>query len=330
MPNYILCINLKRRPDRRKTAAKMLQALSFPYEFVDAVDGKNIDLQYMKKHKIRTYPGWKLVNSKHAFYSRDIKAGEIGCALSHIKAWQVIVKKNLDYAIIFEDDAKPRRGFKTAVVSTFKEFKKRGIPWDLLYLCRFKVGARKERTLMKDIVTPHLSHCAVAYGLSQSGARKLLAAHLEKNIIAVDEFLPAMYNTHPRKDIQKLYSKCEKLIAYSFRYNLAAQGRDTDTERSGFPGKQLKETSILRTTDQVRFGWLNGNIYILTASAKGLEIDHKSKKLGSDLFFLLEGFSKKSTLAKILKEADLHTDASDLLKLSDQLVSMGALQVVKW
>ena len=37
--------------------------------------------------------------------------GAIGCALSHIKAWELIIEKNYEYAVILEDDGAPFYGF---------------------------------------------------------------------------------------------------------------------------------------------------------------------------------------------------------------------------
>lgn len=90
-------INLKTSVERRKNVENMLKNEHLiDYEFIVAVDGremseeerKNIfDIEYAEK-----------------FYGRDIKPGEIGCALSHQKCYRRIMERNLPYALILEDD----------------------------------------------------------------------------------------------------------------------------------------------------------------------------------------------------------------------------------
>jgi len=89
-------INLDRSNDRLEHIKKKFNEQKITFQRVPAVDGtllseKKLSKIYDKEHCI------KLIG-------RELLAGEIGCALSHLKAWQNIIDSKLDGAFIFEDD----------------------------------------------------------------------------------------------------------------------------------------------------------------------------------------------------------------------------------
>ncbi len=113
--------------------------------------------------------------------------------------------------------------------------KKDAVPWDLVYLGRNLHGHdspvhNSHRQLFKypdKLCRAGFSTCAHAYVLSASGVAKLLALslhkqvicrshttkqmvsriihpfdlHLDKQVMPVDDILPALYSTHPRQDV---------------------------------------------------------------------------------------------------------------------------------
>jgi len=92
-PVQILVISLKRSPDRREKVKQELSKITLPWEFLDAVDGSQMSLpppEY-KPTKVKRLQGYPLT------------ANEIGCYLSHMKAWQRCVDQNLP-TLILEDD----------------------------------------------------------------------------------------------------------------------------------------------------------------------------------------------------------------------------------
>jgi GR25 family glycosyltransferase involved in LPS biosynthesis len=90
-------IHLQRATQRRAQAESLRAALPFECELVDAVDGAvlsqaEIDLVYARQlHRPRFY--------------FPLNRAEIGLFLSHRAVWRRIVEENLDYAVVFEDDA---------------------------------------------------------------------------------------------------------------------------------------------------------------------------------------------------------------------------------
>ncbi len=90
----IFVISLLHSQDRRVHIRKQMKSNGIQFEFVDAVYGKDIDMQNEPRinyEKVKKYPNWLTPNM-------------IGCGLSHIKVYEKIVEQNLDFAIIFEDD----------------------------------------------------------------------------------------------------------------------------------------------------------------------------------------------------------------------------------
>lgn len=86
----IFWINLSRAKERRNNILSVFQKYNLINERVDAIDGSNINLEEYKK----VYN----INEKISIY-------EIACALSHLKVIKLCYEKNLDYALILEDDA---------------------------------------------------------------------------------------------------------------------------------------------------------------------------------------------------------------------------------
>lgn len=83
-------INLRRRPDRLERFFKdcPLKNINTIYGF----DGKNIENENINEIKLLD----KFVT---------FKPGEKGCFISHLRLWYFIVENNIEYGLIFEDDA---------------------------------------------------------------------------------------------------------------------------------------------------------------------------------------------------------------------------------
>jgi glycosyl transferase family 25 len=91
----ILVVSLRKDGKRRKFIKAQLDALGLEFEFFDAMLGseKIGDTQWYDDEQARRQEG------------RSLKPGEVGCALSHIGVYEEIVRRNLPYALILEDDA---------------------------------------------------------------------------------------------------------------------------------------------------------------------------------------------------------------------------------
>ncbi len=93
----IFVISLQDSTDRREKIAKCLNDLRLPFEFLDAVDGRNglpADHEAMiDRHETRN--------------NRPLVDTEFACALSHMEAYRRVIDRSLPHALILEDDAMP-------------------------------------------------------------------------------------------------------------------------------------------------------------------------------------------------------------------------------
>ncbi|MDE2913382.1 MAG: glycosyltransferase family 25 protein [Paracoccaceae bacterium] len=82
---------------RRKKISSCLDSLSLPFEFIDGVDGRNglpIEFEQLIDREGMTRS-----------YRQVMNDADLGCALSHIKTYRMMVDRDLDWSLILEDDA---------------------------------------------------------------------------------------------------------------------------------------------------------------------------------------------------------------------------------
>jgi GR25 family glycosyltransferase involved in LPS biosynthesis len=84
---------------RYHTISPLLNQLQFPHQRVPAVYGKALSEAFMKTFiDVETY--------KLFFNGALPGPGEVGCFLSHVKAWKRFLNSSAEFALILEDDAK--------------------------------------------------------------------------------------------------------------------------------------------------------------------------------------------------------------------------------
>ena len=89
----ILVISLQRSPERREKVTQELSKTNLNWSFIDAVDGKLLTSEPKEydPEKVKRLLGFELTRN------------ELGCYLSHMKAWRECINKNQP-TLIFEDD----------------------------------------------------------------------------------------------------------------------------------------------------------------------------------------------------------------------------------
>lgn len=83
----IFVINLERAADRRVAILRHLHELGLEAEILPAVEGVKVD-------RATLGPGAE----------PGLSNGEVGCYLSHLRFWQIVVERKLPNAIVLEDD----------------------------------------------------------------------------------------------------------------------------------------------------------------------------------------------------------------------------------
>ncbi|MEA1988679.1 MAG: glycosyltransferase family 25 protein [Pseudomonadota bacterium] len=99
----VFVINLERNPDRLDFISKRLESLGIDFQRVDAIDGYALSDNFIEEFRQNSKrpTGWK--------------EGQIGCFLSHRKAWQQIVDGKEEYGIVFEDDLHIAESLKSVI-----------------------------------------------------------------------------------------------------------------------------------------------------------------------------------------------------------------------
>lgn len=100
-------INLDKNPERLEYMDRQLKALDVPYERFPGVYGKELDGSDLKKcfASFRSF----------CVEGRRMVLGEIGCALSHVGVYRRILRDNLPYALVLEDDVMVLPEFPSAL-----------------------------------------------------------------------------------------------------------------------------------------------------------------------------------------------------------------------
>ena len=91
-----LIIHLTRAQSRRRQVDELLPSLPVPARILEAVDGQSLSAAELSAVYRR--------NLHEPHYPFELRAGEIACFLSHRKAWKEIVERDLDAALVLEDD----------------------------------------------------------------------------------------------------------------------------------------------------------------------------------------------------------------------------------
>jgi len=166
----VFVISLKDEQARREVIATHLKQHGFDFQFFDAIDGRQMNVLAHPE-----YDGKR----RRAAHGRDLKPGELGCSLSHRAAYREILRQNLDYALLLEDDARLEENTKEVLGALLaKDFN-----FDIVRLLGSpKVAKGKHRKIIplyKDFwlvrlrTAPGGAHATL---ISRKGAEKLLKA----------------------------------------------------------------------------------------------------------------------------------------------------------
>ena len=154
----IFVLNLARAADRRAVMLGRLQAMGWPAEILPAIDGARVD---RKSLPADTAPG--------------LSAGEIGCYLSHRRFWETVVERQLDHAILLEDDVI----ISPDLLRIAEEIAALALPFDAVRLSALETVRGIPMVTLSGgqrLVLPNKNPSgAQGYLVSQAGARRLLA-----------------------------------------------------------------------------------------------------------------------------------------------------------
>lgn len=211
---YVRCINLKRRTEQWDRflyhAERMGPEFVLKVQRFEAVDGEAA-LAADSTPWLGTEVALEWDTTKNAMWDKDVEAGmtrtlspgEVGCALSHVKLWQELLRTetetNNSSMLILEDDAAflhPERGGRLRDCNPQKPlsrvrfriaFRKAWelLPmddWDIFYLGLSDRGERRDVQVSEigldnikvELFTPEYGFHTHAYAIKQSAAKVLI------------------------------------------------------------------------------------------------------------------------------------------------------------
>ncbi|MDZ7710253.1 MAG: glycosyltransferase family 25 protein [Roseovarius sp.] len=113
MAGHAFVLHLVRATARRDNARALLDGCGMAGEVWAAVDGRA-----MSSRDLSACVGARLFAPAYPF---GLKTGEIGCFLSHRQIWAEIVRRDLDHALIIEDDAEIARDAYAAALALARD-----------------------------------------------------------------------------------------------------------------------------------------------------------------------------------------------------------------
>lgn len=180
-PMFVL--NLDRSKERWEQASSVMTDAGLDVQRFAAVDGRQLSIEELHKE-----------STKIATFLQP--RGVIGCYLSHKKFWNMVVDKDLDAAIVFEDDVELVDGFKEkleANLAKLREEKPEDQDFDVILLGAIGrvhpqakdaigslffshyIGGKRPLKLINDYrYQPRRPAGTHAYMVSRKGAEKLL------------------------------------------------------------------------------------------------------------------------------------------------------------
>ena len=136
-----LIIHLERSLERKPQVRKLKKDLPYRTKVVEAVDGSKPDNDFSKNYKPRIL---------RPHYPFSLRLAEVACFQSHRKCWQEILERDLETALILEDDVDIiHEEFTAAVKLAMKKIKK----GDLI---RFPIKPRekpKNKSMQQDNIS---------------------------------------------------------------------------------------------------------------------------------------------------------------------------------
>jgi glycosyl transferase family 25 len=109
----IFVLNLERAVERRQSMLQHLSGLGIEAEILPAVEGARLP-----------------PSSLPAGTDPRLSPGEVGCYLSHVRFWEIVVERGLEHAVVLEDDVR----CSPAMLQVVADIVALGLPLDAVRL----------------------------------------------------------------------------------------------------------------------------------------------------------------------------------------------------
>lgn len=168
------------------------------FNFIKGVDGSNLNPE--EKLSFKMCPYWI-----SGLFRIAMTCGEVGCALSHYKAWCEFYDSNELYAIFLEDDI---NFITTNIEKNISVLLSYPPDADLVYIIREQAYSEEHVDINKYEYFQEIeaSYAAGAYLLTRNGVEKIFKANYLDNLIVVDQFLPILYDPNYYINYKKYFN----------------------------------------------------------------------------------------------------------------------------
>lgn len=201
-------INLERSAVRKQYMQELLSPFLFlDIQFVKAIDGRMLSKE--ERHSQFDYP------ASIRLYGRELNAGEVGCALSHRKAYREFLESKQPYALFLEDDISIQRDLNSLDLVAIDKVLNNACPKALMLSGDYSYYKKKPIARLYSAVG------AYAYVLNRKAALKILS--LEPPCSVADDWM-----FYKRLNI-KLYAVYPYMIDANVNMNLLSSDVKQDT-----------------------------------------------------------------------------------------------------
>ncbi len=148
IPAY--CINLDRRQDRWEEFKSQPAAQQLKLQRASAVDGKTIE--WRTDPRIGILIKYNIIEKTRRSHYEIKSIGAVGCYLSHVNLWKMMVRENIPILLVLEDDAKLEPQFVSKVNRAIRRspIMRDRRKWDILMIQR----KEQDCQVFPDIIPP--------------------------------------------------------------------------------------------------------------------------------------------------------------------------------
>ena len=160
----VFVINLDKNTDRLEFMNSQLETVVLEYERVSAVYGVDLSKEELR-HSYSAFRAFCAMG-------RRLRAGEIGCALSHCEVYRRMASRNIQIALVLEDDV-IINDFIPTVIKNVESYCDVSKP-QVILLSAHGIPNRREECCVERI---HGGACADGYVITLPAARQILKAN---------------------------------------------------------------------------------------------------------------------------------------------------------
>ena len=290
MKTYV--INLPNRAERMNTF-ELLNApylKNIQYERFDAIDGKKITYDELKKLGYDTDSNWI-----DPILKTRLTSGEVGCFLSHYNLWKKCIELDVPICVL-EDDG---------IISgnLFDDMDELLESYNFIYF-GWKEMEESLPTSDPRFVVPVYPYWALAYVITPEVAKILVNSEIEQNIIPVDEYLPLrMKDLNPIAYAENIVNSrgrehsgtdtvASNRYDYFLDYNVHPITIGTDHSKCERLLRSGAKHGIQFENIASNIKWVGGDIANSRGGGQKINIlrDHISKLPDDDIVFYCDGY----------------------------------------